>query len=95
MFRSLKVRLLLVFALVLVFAATAAWALVRVQAQRLASNLQDENLAAMAFGFFSSVTASAGSWVTPEELESFFPRDLDQYYYHLIGPQRTYISGYN
>ncbi|MGB0785123.1 MAG: sensor histidine kinase [Alphaproteobacteria bacterium] len=95
MFRSLKFRLLIVFALVLVFTAAAAWALVRVQAQRLASNLQDENLAAMAFGFFSSVTASAGSWVTPEEVESFFPRDLDQYYYRLIGPQGAYISGYN
>ena len=95
MFRSLRLRLLLLFVAVLLLAATAAWALVRVQAERLASNLQDENLAAMAFGFFSSVTASAGSWVTPEELESFFPSDLNQYYYRLIGPQGAYISGYN
>lgn len=95
MIRSLRLRLLLLFIAVLTLTAVAGWSLVRIQAQRLASNLQDENLAAMAFGFFSSVTASAGSWVTPEELETFFPSDLDQYYYRLLGPQGAYISGYN
>lgn len=92
---SLRLRILSVVAVGLVLASIIGGIQARRSAQDLAQNLQDQNLRAMAFGFFSSVTASQGSWVTPEELSDFIPSDVDQYFYRLIGPKGSYISGYN
>lgn len=95
MMASLRLRILSVVAVGLVLASLIGGFQARRSAQDLAQNLQDQNLRAMAFGFFSSVTASQGSWVTPEELSDFIPSDVDQYFYRLIGPKGSYISGYN
>ena len=95
MMASLRLRILSVVAVGLVLASLIGGVQARRSAQGLAQNLQDQNLRAMAFGFFSSVTASQGSWVTPEELSDFIPADVDQYFYRLIGPKGSYISGYN
>lgn len=95
MMASLRLRILSVVAVGLVLASLIGGVQARRSAQDLAQNLQDQNLRAMAFGFFSSVTASQGSWVTPEELSDFIPADVDQYFYRLIGPKGSYISGYN
>lgn len=95
MIASLRLRILVVVAIALLLATLIGGFQARRSAQELAQNLQDQNLRAMAFGFFSSVTASQGSWVTPEELSDFIPPDVDQYFYRLIGPKGSYISGYN
>jgi len=95
MLASLRFRILLAVAIALLSASLVGAVLARNSAERLAQNLQDQNLRAMAFGFFSSVTASQGSWVTPEELAGFIPSDVDQYFYRLLGPKGSYISGYN
>lgn len=95
MIRSLRFRILIVVAIGLLLATVVGSVLARQDAATLAQDLQDQNLRAMAFGFFSSVTASQGGWVTPEELAEFIPADVDQYFYRLIGPQGAYISGYN
>ncbi|MGB1156174.1 MAG: sensor histidine kinase [Alphaproteobacteria bacterium] len=95
MIASLRLRILVVVAIALLLATLIGGFQARQSAQELAQNLQDQNLRAMAFGFFSSVTASQGSWVTPEELSDFIPPDVDQYFYRLIGPKGSYISGYN
>lgn len=95
MLASLRLRILAVVAVALVAATLIGGLQARSSAQKLAQSLQDQNLRAMAFGFFSSVTASQGSWVTPEELSDFIPADVDQYFYRLLGPKGAYISGYN
>lgn len=95
MLASLRLRILSVVAVGLVLASIIGSVQAHRSAQDLAQNLQDQNLRAMAFGFFSSVTASQGSWVTPEEVSDFIPPDVDQYFYRLIGPKGSYISGYN
>ena len=76
MLASLRFRILLAVAIALLSASLIGAILARNSAERLAQNLQDQNLSAMAFGFFSSVTASQGSWVTPEELAGFIPADV-------------------
>ena len=95
MIRSLRFRILAVVAVGLLVATLVGGLLARHNATSLAQDLQDQDLRAMAFGFFSSVTASQGGWVTPEELAEFIPADVDQYFYRLIGPKGAYISGYN
>ena len=67
MLASLRFRILLAVAIALLSASLIGAILARNSAERLAQNLQDQNLRAMAFGFFSSVTASR-SWVTPRSL---------------------------
>ena len=84
MLASLRFRILFAVAIALLSASLVGAVLARNSAERLAQNLQDQNLRAMAFGFFSSVTASQGSWVTPEELAGFIPADVDQYFYRLL-----------
>ena len=60
MLASLRFRILLAVAIALLSASLIGAILARNSAERLAQNLQDQNLRAMAFGFFSSVTASQG-----------------------------------
>lgn len=92
---SLRGQILLIVAVVLGVAAVSGWFLTRTETRRLAQDVQDSNLRAMAFGFLNSAAATDGSWITPEELSDFVPADVDQYFYRLIGPNGSFISGYN
>ncbi len=88
--RQLLVWLLVPLMLVAAIVATETF----YSARRVSNELHDQTLLSVSLAVFENIIASGGDIIAENMLETLTDNLGDQFFYHLAGPENTFVTGY-